>query len=229
MKLPLRRSPKKKTLQAATVRRAREADYTEEPNVKLSSAFVVVLLLHLVAVGGIYAFNALKSRQNSSFEEADSAAQATPAQSAAAADAQSTPAPTAAAAPAPTHLYRVRSGDTIARIALAHDVNADEIINMNASIRAEGGIHVGEELTLPGGAASSTPAPAADDAAPHTVALRDSGTTYTVMHGDTLVSIARKLHVGFDDLMRLNKIEDPRKLKIGLKLKVPARRPTTTA
>ncbi len=58
MNLPFR--PPKKKLQAATVRRAREADFTEEPNVKLSSAFVVVLVLHVVAVGGIYAFNIME-------------------------------------------------------------------------------------------------------------------------------------------------------------------------
>ena len=55
------RPPKKRKLQATAARRVRDADYTEEPNVKLSSAFVVVLVLHLVAVGGIYAFNALKA------------------------------------------------------------------------------------------------------------------------------------------------------------------------
>jgi LysM repeat protein len=45
-----------------------------------------------------------------------------------------------------------------------------------------------------------------------------------VVRGDTPVSIARKLHVVYDDLIRLNKIEDPKKLKIGLKLKVPVKR-----
>ena len=43
-----------------------------------------------------------------------------------------------------------------------------------------------------------------------------------------MVSIAKKLHVGFDDLMRLNKIEDPRTLKIGLKLRVPVKHTVTT-
>jgi LysM repeat protein len=59
---------------------------------------------------------------------------------------------------------------------------------------------------------------------PKPVALRDSGVIYTVVRGDTPVSIARKLHVVYDDLIRLNKIEDPKRLKIGLKLKVPAKR-----
>lgn len=60
------RNPKKK-LRAATQRSApkyAEDEYgSDEPNVKLSRAFVVVLLLHVVAVGGIFAFSALKDRQ----------------------------------------------------------------------------------------------------------------------------------------------------------------------
>jgi LysM repeat protein len=64
---PLKIAPKKK-LRAAAQRSAakyREEDYSaEEPNVRLSRAFVVVLLLHVVAVGGIFAFSALKDHQN---------------------------------------------------------------------------------------------------------------------------------------------------------------------
>src|SRR6202011_1567083 len=65
---PLKVTPRKK-LRAAAQRSAAkytEEDYSaEEPNVRLSRAFVVVLLLHVVAVGGIFAFSALKDRQAS--------------------------------------------------------------------------------------------------------------------------------------------------------------------
>jgi len=215
MKLPFR--PPKKKLQAATARRMREADYTEEPNVKLSSAFVVVLVLHVVAVGGIYAFNAIKAHQPPAFDEADASqthavAQATAAPSVADA--------TVTAIPAATWTYRVRSGDTIARIAAANGVTAEKVIDMN-DLRDTGGIHVGQELTLPAPAAT----PAEDDA-PKPVVLRDSGNVYTVKSGDTPVSIARKLHVGYDELLRLNKIEDPKRLRIGMKLKIPVKHPT---
>lgn len=60
-----------KKLRAATARRgvggAAEMDYSEmpEPNVKLSRALLIVLLLHVVAVSGIIAFNAIKTRQTS--------------------------------------------------------------------------------------------------------------------------------------------------------------------
>jgi LysM repeat protein len=72
MKIPkfFRRKPKK--LRATTARRplriAATADYDEMagPNMKLSRALLIVLLLHIVAVSGIIAFNAIKTRQNSS-------------------------------------------------------------------------------------------------------------------------------------------------------------------
>jgi LysM repeat protein len=61
--------PKKK-LRATAVRRplriAATADYDDlaEPNMKLSRALLIVLLLHIVAVSGIIAFNAIKTHQS---------------------------------------------------------------------------------------------------------------------------------------------------------------------
>ena len=64
---------KRKKLRAATARRARslglpdEMDYDEmsEPNMKLSRALLIVLVLHVVAVAGIIAFNTIKTREAS--------------------------------------------------------------------------------------------------------------------------------------------------------------------
>ncbi len=62
----------RKTLRATTTRRSPlgvpdPADYEEmsEPNMKLSRALLIVLVLHVVAVAGIIAFNAIKTRQAS--------------------------------------------------------------------------------------------------------------------------------------------------------------------
>jgi LysM repeat protein len=60
--------PKKK-LRATAARKplriATTADYDDmaEPNMKLSRALLIVLILHVVAVSGIIAFNAIKTRQ----------------------------------------------------------------------------------------------------------------------------------------------------------------------
>ncbi len=69
IKFPLfsRFGGRKKKLRAATARRATAsgADFDDmsEPNMKLSRALLIVLVLHVVAVAGIIAFNAIKSRQ----------------------------------------------------------------------------------------------------------------------------------------------------------------------
>ena len=70
IKMPqLPKFPKRKKLRAATARRSfgasTDMDYEEmsEPNMKLSRALLIVLVLHIVAVAGIIAFNAIKTRQ----------------------------------------------------------------------------------------------------------------------------------------------------------------------
>jgi LysM repeat protein len=70
MKMPKLLTRKKK-LHASTARRSRslglpdEMDYEEmaEPNMKLSRALLIVLVLHIVAVAGIVAFNTIKTRE----------------------------------------------------------------------------------------------------------------------------------------------------------------------
>jgi len=79
--------------------------------------------------------------------------------------------------------------------------------------------------------ASQTAAPAPATVAPKPVVaaapapatnIKDSGDTYEVAKGDNPVSIAKKLKVSYNELLALNKIDDPRRLQIGQKLKVPA-------
>ncbi len=70
MKMP-KLLTRKKRLSASTARRSRslglpdEMDYEEmsEPNMKLSRALLIVLVLHVVAVAGIVAFNTIKTRE----------------------------------------------------------------------------------------------------------------------------------------------------------------------
>src|SRR5207248_9971346 len=71
-KMPKLLKLKRKKLRATAVRRplrmtASAADYGDiaEPSMKLSRALLIVLLLHVVAVAGIIAFNAIKTRQAS--------------------------------------------------------------------------------------------------------------------------------------------------------------------
>ncbi len=71
MKIKMPKFRRSKKLRASTARRSltapSEMDYEEmsEPNMKLSRALLIVLVLHVVAVAGIIAFNAIKTRQGS--------------------------------------------------------------------------------------------------------------------------------------------------------------------
>ena len=155
--------PRKK-LRATAVRRPMRAgvaaaDYGElaEPSMRLSRALLVVLLLHVVAVTGIIAFNAIKTRQASS--------------------------PSASAAAPKT-------------------------------------VGVESDATKPQSPAQAAPAAQKIAVKPQPKVL-DSGRTYVVAKGDNPVTIAKKFKVSYDDLLALNHIDDPRKLKIGQKLLIP--------
>ena len=188
MKMPTILKRKKK-LHAATARRARaagmpdELDFEQmaEPNMKLSRALLIVLMLHVVAVAGIIAFNTIKTRQISM---------------------PPAPQPTAAATP----------NATIAAPVVANPAPAlpNEITPAASHPTAKPMEKV----------AAHEKSPAKISAAP------DSGKVYVVVKGDNPVTIARKLHVSYDALLELNQIDDPRKLQIGQKLRVPERSTT---
>ena len=50
------------------------------------------------------------------------------------------------------------------------------------------------------------------------------GNTYTVAKGDNPYSIAKKLHVSYNELIAINEIKDPTRVQIGQKLKIPPRK-----
>jgi len=148
--------------------RAATANYDEmaEPNMKLSRALLIVLLLHVVAVSGIIAFNAIKTRQGPSFPRVKNSNAST------------------AAKPSLTNSSAVPLTDAgkSGEIRKARAVGKDD---------------------------------AKDHESPHK--------TYVVAKGDSPVSIAKRFKVSQDELLALNHIDDPRKLKIGQKLLIPAK------
>jgi len=157
---------RRKKLRATAVRRplrigAAAADYDElaEPSMKLSRALLIVLLLHVVAVSGIIAFNAIKTRQ-SSLPSSQS--------------------------PSTTEVATTESKSQAATVSPATTTTKTT-------------------------------------AKPPTTKIADSGKTYVVAKGDNPVTIAKKFKVSYDDLVALNHIDDPRKLKIGQKLLIPTK------
>ena len=169
LSLNVRRPKKMRASVARRPLRAATANYDEmgEPNMKLSRALLIVLLLHVVAVSGIIAFNAIKTRQGPSLPRLKSSTAAK--------------ASLTSASPS-SDTDAGKTGDVRKAHALGKDNPGDHGKNVDA---------------------------------PHR--------TYTVAKGDSPASIAKKFKVSQDELLALNHIDDPRKLKIGQKLLIPAK------
>lgn len=188
IKRPVKRIPRKQLRAAAqrSVPKHAEDDYfSEEPNVKLSRAFVVVLLLHVVAVGGIFAFSSLKDRQNGgTIAKTDPA---TP---------KSGPATSATQAEANQKMALKTVPADVQKLIETSTQTAGAVVRPVAATQNAGQEH-----------------------APST----DANKTYVVQSGDSPAKIAKKFKVSFENLLKVNNIDDPKKLKIGQTLVIPGK------
>lgn len=190
---------------SARAARADEEYYEAEPNMKLSHAFMVVLVLHVVAVGGIWAFNQLNSGKK--------AADLIPALSGKA------PLASQPAAPSEPVVATRQPGD-------ADDPLPTVGSQPPAATKPQPRIPGASSVSTTAVAATSAAVPAGNKAS--TVKQEAPATsadgTYTVAKGDNPYKIAKKLGVSYQTLLEVNKIEDPTKLQIGAVLKVPAKK-----
>jgi LysM repeat protein len=234
-----------KILNAATarIRPAVEEDFDDEPQTRLSSAFFVVLILHVVAVGGIYAFNSIKAHRRM-LEPTAAAAPAKPAIEKAAESPAAPPkaqepiaktaAPIAPAqvAAANAKVYHVKQGDTLTKIAqsLGVSVVGLQLVNKDTTTLKPGQIlNVPAKTVAPEHLAPIVEPPAPNPVAkkidaPVTKTTAAAPATYEVQKNDTATSIARRFNVSVEDLLKLNKVADPKKLQLGQSLKIPAKK-----
>lgn len=238
---PRRQPPKR--LQArvrATTAMASDNYEEEEPQTKLTSAFVVVLILHLVAVGGIYAFNEIKASRKTidTGRIAELAKQPAVAATASASTKEQArivdsgtsvtsnpvtqPVGSVTPAVAKSKTYTVKSGDTLHGIAKANGLSVAEIKSANGL--TGDGIRPGQTLNLVAGKTTPVVAVEASQERPEIPEPKTSLKTYTVKSGDRLVFIAKRFSVSQEDLMALNRIKDPSKLQIGQTLKIPSKK-----
>lgn len=234
----------------------------DEPNLSVARALIVILLIHVVAVAGIFFHNHF-------FGAPEAAAAPEPANPAVVVepreDLERLPVLREGDQP-----YFVKVGDTYAKIAAARGVAEEDLRRVNDNIplrsgrilkmpgrriiavapsemeRLRSGLPAAVAATAPVGvetpeapastAISTTTAPAhpathAVETAPRAIvvdqgaaAAAAAGTSHTVVAGDTLWRIASKYKVSTDALMKANGIDDPKKLKLGMTLKIPAAR-----
>jgi len=221
--------------------------YLDTPDVRLTRIFTVVLLLHVVAIGGILAFKMVDkasetsgikistARQNfaSAVQEAKELAVAVPSAAVAPAAAPvEIPAQHAPAEPLrldPTKAqYKVLAGDKLPEIAAHLGVTPAALKEKNAII-SDNELYPGRVLDVPG---KNEPAPVAAPVAQQKAAAPAPSTTapaatakpgsYQVKPGDTAWAISRKFNVPFNRLMSENGIKSAEALQIGQQLRIPA-------
>jgi LysM repeat protein len=251
---PARRLVPRKTMHARAASSREEVEEYEsesEPSMKLSQAFIVVLVLHVVAVAGIYGFNQLKekpARPAAAKAETPEAAAPAAVTEKKAETATKIETPTPAKSQESQSTYTVVAGDTLKRIASKLKTSIESLEKAN-NLTSTSILKVGQTLVIgsspkaaaaPAQAVESTtksaPTPAVVAKAPPVkpAAVQEKAEakplekpqtseekSYVVAKGDNPYSLAKKFNITQAALMKANNIDDPKKLKIGQKLVIP--------
>lgn len=237
----------------------------DEPNLSVGRALIVILLIHIVAIGGIFFHNHFIAGKSS---EATVVAPQ-PAAGAVAAVVSPEVSEEVERLPILRHgdqPYIVQTGDTYARIAAARGVAEEDLRRINENIP----LRSGRILKMPGrrivaieptemgqiratghtsaergniegltellaananAAASNAESMGSEPAPPRAIVVNQGAaaaggvaSSHVVVSGDTLWRIANTHKITADELMKANGIDDPKKLKLGMTLKVPAPR-----
>lgn len=161
---------KPKKMNATAVRNAAASSYDEETDdTKLSGAFIIVLILHIVAVVGIVAFTRIKENRKAN----EPAVAATPQKDKKApvspmtvAGIGSSKAALPGSEPAETEaplvennppkvipstgglVHTVKANETLTKIAMAYGTTVPELVKLN-DLKSAGDINIGQHLNLP--------------------------------------------------------------------------------
>jgi len=111
-----------------------------------------------------------------------------------------------------TKRYRVRPGDSLIKIAKKFGVSAEKLKEMNNLKSSR--LKVGQILCVKKVVKSI-------DRKGYTKVVKTQIIKYKVKPGDTLIKIAKKFKVYTKDIVRLNKLKKPYRLKVGQVLKIP--------
>ncbi len=126
-----------------------------------------------------------------------------------------TPSQEMGAIEAQNQAYTVRRGDSLSKIAKRYGTTVGALRALN-HLKTDN-ILVGQTLLIPNGTKNS-----ADTQVQAEIVPLQNPQSYTVRAGDTLSLIAARSGVKVSDLMAWNNIKNPRALKVGQILKLPA-------
>ena len=226
-------------------------DYGPEPNMKLSHAFLAVLLLHVVAVGGLYAFNSMKAGKSSSAKTARSTEPAAsqkqpsndqdsdntggsgsgsgpsgepPAPSKAPLVAKVSEAPKAVKAATESVARQTKPTSTATTAPRGILASAKSMIGKTLGASGIGAAAVSTSSAQEP-ATSTSPASQAPQPSRVTAlsGIPATANTYMVKAGDTLTRIASSLGVAIPELEKVNGMTEKSVLQVGQILKVPTK------
>jgi len=157
-----RRAPRRmiRPLHARAAAREEEIDDYEggaEPNMKFSHALIVVLVLHVLAVGGVFAFNTLKTSHPAADKKKAPVAEKQETRPAAVSEESGKSAAPVAAKPeakapaiplAAGVTHNVAAGDTLTKIASQHKTSVEALEQANG-LESTKTIRVGQVLKIP--------------------------------------------------------------------------------
>ena len=268
-------SPQGKILQARAVSRNEfddDDDYGEEesgPGMRFSQAIIVVVVLHVIAIGGFLAFNTVKTNRQAAAKVA-AASKVVKTQEVGLPEEEAIPVVTEIPEVASIATHTIASGDTLAKLGRKYNVSAKDLAKVN-NMELNAKLYIGQVLKLPKTAKASEAAPVVATTAKiesskvtipvsaksssikspsvkspststkintsagtktnaatpsrnisqKTKSATSTDRAYMVNKGDNPYAIAKKLGVNCDDLLKVNGIKDPTKIKPGQKLKVP--------
>ena len=225
-------------------------DNDDDGGNRLSGAFIVVLLLHVIAVIGVFAFARIKESRRALIPVETSQTpkskadigQTTPQKSAPVVPA---PVPAQATPPIATHespktpppgqrtTHIVQNGETLTKIALAFKADVRELVAVN-KLKNQDDIRAGQTLVIPqiapgpklSGTGDTKSKGSGASGAKTTAASTDkkAARPYIVREHDNLVKIAREHDCTYDELVRLNNLKDPKKIQPGQVLKLPPKK-----
>lgn len=191
-----------RTYNTAAARTASHAAVDEDDGGhRLSGAFIVVLVLHIIAVAGVFAFARVK----------ESRASGEPRKSTA-------PAATQKPAPAKSASAAAPTGASTRTSTASNDSQKSASGSQTMNVLRDGATPTKITAALSENRTATPPAQK-----PTPASERKTAKTYTVKKGDSPVKIAREHGCSYEELMKLNGIKDPKKIQTGQVLKLPAK------
>jgi LysM repeat protein len=235
-----------RTFNASAARAATHAPAEDDgDSTRLSGAFIIVLVLHIIAVVGVFAFARIKESRAGNAPQGNPAPATPPknapakpaavkppaAASLAVANPTATPHETIKPPASTTHTtHVVKDGETLTKIASTFSVGIPDLVSVN-KLKNQDDIHAGQVLTIPS-AKTTQKTPAATEIKPTAAiaqkttpapAERKTAKTYVVRKGDSPMKIAREYGCSYEELMKVNNLKDPKKIQTGQVLKLPVK------